>query len=90
MDVFYDTFGSFHMCIADKYLTKVLIIDQSYNMCNPMFVEFIENIVQEQNWSGFGLFLYKLELGKFKGDQKGLLLALATKFLDGVARYFKI
>ena len=47
MDVLDHIFGTVGMGIANKYLTKVFILYQSYDMGHPIFIQFVKNIIQQ-------------------------------------------
>ena len=88
MDSLYGFFGPFAMGVADKYLSEQILVHQADDMGYPIFIQFIENIVQKQDRHTEYLCLHKLELGKLQGDQKGLLLSLTPEFLNGVSINF--
>src|SRR5690606_3978213 len=80
-------FGALRMGVADEYLPKIVLFDQAHQLGDPVFVQLVEDIVQQENWGGARLIFDKVELGQFQGDQKGFLLALAPELLNGMSGY---
>ena len=46
MDVLDHIFRSVGVCVADKDLAKIIILDQPDNMGHPVFVQLVKNIIQ--------------------------------------------
>ena len=84
MNVFNHIFCSVSMGVADKNLTKIIILHQSDDMGDPVFVQLIKDIIQQKNRGGVRQLLDKMKLCQFQGYQKGFLLPLAPKFFNGV------
>src|SRR5690606_22066936 len=80
-------FGSFPVGVTDEYLPKIVLFDQAHQLGAPVFIQLVKDVVQKENGSGAPLLLDKMELGQFKGDQKGFLLPLAPELLYGMSGY---
>ena len=47
MDIFHHIFGAFRMGVADKNLTKIIVLHQANNMGNPVLIQLVKNIIQQ-------------------------------------------
>ena len=72
------------MGIGDEQLTKVLVIDKVKQLPYAIIIQFVKNVIQQQNGFHFGLFLNEVKLGQFQGNQKGFLLPLGAYLFDRV------
>ncbi len=81
---------SFRSSIGDEDLAKVLFCHHLDQTLNAAVIEFVEDVVEEQE--GFAGFSgYKgIELREFERNNEGFLLTLGAKLAQGVAINFKI
>jgi len=47
MNVLDHIFGAVGVGVADENLTKIIILDQTYNMGYPILVQIVKNIIQQ-------------------------------------------
>ena len=72
--------------VGDEYLAEVAARDQSYDLLYALSVEFVEDVVEQQQGRGVASCLSeRVELGQLEGDEEGLVLSLAALPSDGVS-----
>ena len=53
------------MCVRNKELTELLLVNQPNDLRHPLLIEFVKNVVQQQDRIHLGQLLEKIELGQF-------------------------
>ena len=63
--------------IRNEYLSEGIARYQSHDLLHPLCIQFIEDIIQQQQWCSFrcGKF-QEVELPEFQGNDEGLVLSL--------------
>ena len=68
--------------VGDKHLAETVLAHQADNLVDPFVIQFIKDIIEQQNrlesLDVAGVF----ELGQLNGDDKRLLLPLRAEFLQ--------
>ena len=63
--------------IGYEYLTETVARHKLHNLLHTMRVEFVEYVVEQQEWCGLGCCApQEVELGEFQGENKRLVLSL--------------
>lgn len=72
--------------VGDEDLSEGIAGDEVDNLFDTLGIEFVEDVVEEEQGSGFASCAFeKVELGEFQGDDVGLVLPLGTFTFDGIA-----
>ena len=75
--------------VGDEGLPKMVGTHQFHKMRHAFIVDFIENIIEQQDGSNAGRLLDILEMRQFEGNEKRLLLTLRSKSLHRKVIDFK-
>ena len=71
--------------VGDEYLPEGIIRDNLHYVLHSLGVELVEDVIEEQQWSGLAACaLEKVELGQLESQHEGLVLSLRPFSLYGV------